>query len=103
MISSLLSFVAEPNGWPLLGPADASSAALLVIDMQGDFLREGGWFGGMGFDLGDMQRVVPVVAELLRVGRALPGLHIVQLGEERPKHREVEEPAQRRSADLPIS
>ncbi len=40
-------------------------AALLVVDVQNDFLAEGGFFQRAGYDLTDVQRAVPPLVRLL--------------------------------------
>jgi nicotinamidase-related amidase len=72
-----LSVAAEPRDWPLLGPAEPDTVALVVIDMQVDFVRDGGWFGALGFDLAGIQGIVPTIRALLDAGRAVPGLQVV--------------------------
>jgi nicotinamidase-related amidase len=67
---------AEPWSWPLLGPVAPSKLALVVIDMQHDFVDDDGWFGAMGFDLTGIRAVVPAIAKLLAAGRAA-GMTIV--------------------------
>lgn len=48
---------------------DPATTALLVIDMQRDFIEPGGFGASLGNDVAQLQAVVPVVAELLRVAR----------------------------------
>jgi nicotinamidase-related amidase len=43
--------------------------ALLVIDMQKDFLQEGGFGATLGNDVGRLQAIVPTVAELIEACR----------------------------------
>jgi nicotinamidase-related amidase len=66
----LVEVEASPWTWPLLGPADPSTVALVVIDMQHDFVADGGWFAGMGFDVSALQDAVPVIGALLTAARA---------------------------------
>lgn len=49
--------------------------ALLVIDMQRDFLAPDGASGSSGFDLAPLQAIVPRLQNVLRLARAV-GLHI---------------------------
>jgi len=77
MSDQRLKVTAEPWDWPLLGPADAAGVALLVIDIQGDFVRPNGWFGSMGFDLTAIGRAVDVVANLLAAARNGTRVHVV--------------------------
>ena len=43
-----------PYPWPLCGHWSAGDTALIVIDMQNDFLDPGGYFGQMGYNIEDM-------------------------------------------------
>ena len=49
---------------------DPSTTALLVIDMQHDFMTPGGWADAMGLDLSLLAPTVPVIAKLLDCFRA---------------------------------
>ena len=53
------------------------STALLVIDMQHDFMTPGGWADAMGLDLALLSPVVPVIASLLDAFRRVgaPVIH----------------------------
>jgi nicotinamidase-related amidase len=44
---------------------ERASTALLVIDMQHDFMSKGGWADAMGLDLSLLAPTVPVIAALL--------------------------------------
>jgi len=48
---------------------DAARTALVVIDMQHEFLSPGGWIEAMGLDVGRLAPVIPVVAQLLAAAR----------------------------------
>jgi nicotinamidase-related amidase len=56
---------------------DPASTALIVIDMQRDFIEPGGFGASLGNDVTRLQAIVPTVAALLRVCRAagLPVIH----------------------------
>jgi len=56
---------AEPGPFPL----PEGKVALLVIDMQRDFLLPGGFGESLGNDVGQLQRVVPPLARLLGAAR----------------------------------
>jgi nicotinamidase-related amidase len=72
-----LSIPASPHQWPLLGPAEPESIALLVIDMEVDGVLDGGWFTDMGFDLSLIRAIVPGLKDLLDAARTVPKLNIV--------------------------
>jgi nicotinamidase-related amidase len=48
---------------------EPASTALLVIDMQHDFMEPGGWAHAMGLDIALLAPVVPVIAALLEAFR----------------------------------
>ncbi len=56
---------------------DRSAVALLVIDMQRDFIEPGGFGSSLGNDVGPLNAIVPVIARLLAGfrARALPVIH----------------------------
>ena len=62
----MLEAIAHPRPF-LFEPA---TTALLVIDMQHDFMTPGGWADAMGLDLSLLAPTVPVIAALLDSFRA---------------------------------
>lgn len=56
---------------------DPAATALIVIDMQRDFIEEGGFGAALGNDVCPLRAIVPAVARLLAVARAagLPVIH----------------------------
>jgi nicotinamidase-related amidase len=56
---------------------DPAATALIVIDMQRDFIEEGGFGAALGNDVRPLRAIVPTVARLLAVARAagLPVIH----------------------------
>jgi nicotinamidase-related amidase len=52
---------------------EPATTALLVIDMQHDFLSPGAWADAMGLDIGLLAPVVPVIASLLACWRRAGG------------------------------
>ena len=67
---------ADPSPFPL----PQGRVALLVIDMQRDFLLPGGFGESLGNDVSKLQRVVPPLSELLAAARAA-GLLVVHTRE----------------------
>ncbi|QZT64920.1 cysteine hydrolase family protein [Mycolicibacterium austroafricanum] len=57
---------AEPSSFPLV----AGRTALIVIDMQRDFLLPGGFGESLGNDVGQLLKVVPPLASLIAAARA---------------------------------
>jgi nicotinamidase-related amidase len=56
---------------------DPATTALIVIDMQRDFIEHGGFGESLGNDVRPLQAIVPTVARLLSVARkaGLPVIH----------------------------
>jgi len=71
--------VAQVEGiyrWPYDGAYRPSGTALIVIDMQADYLDPHGWFARGGGDWRPLAAIVPPVARVLAAARAA-GLFIV--------------------------
>ncbi len=64
---------AEPSAFPLA----PGKTALIVIDMQRDFLLPGGFGESLGNDVGQLLKVVPPLAALIAAARAtgVPVIH----------------------------
>jgi biuret amidohydrolase len=58
---------AQPYDYPL--PDDLSHLALVIIDMQRDFLEPGGFGDILGNDVSRLQAIVPTLSNLLNVCR----------------------------------
>ncbi|MBO0906167.1 cysteine hydrolase [Jiella sp. MQZ13P-4] len=69
----MASVTARPFDFPL----DPARAALIVIDMQRDFLEPGGFGESLGNDVSRLQAIVPATARLIEGFRAarLPVIH----------------------------
>jgi nicotinamidase-related amidase len=63
----MVSISAKPYDYEL--PA-SGGLALLIIDMQRDFLEEGGFGDALGNDVTRLQAIVPTVKQLLEAFRA---------------------------------
>lgn len=61
---------AVPYAFPLNRRINATTTALIVIDVQGDFCAEGGYMAGFGFDLTALRRPIPKIQALLAACRA---------------------------------
>jgi nicotinamidase-related amidase len=59
---------------------DPTHAAVLLIDMQRDFLEPGGFGALLGNDVTPLQRIVPACQQLLALARR-HGLHIIHTQE----------------------
>ncbi|MCE7027127.1 cysteine hydrolase family protein [Jiella avicenniae] len=67
----------QPSSRPVRIPArpldveiDVARTALLVVDMQNDFLHPDGWFAGRGVDVSPLAAVMPAVRDLSATCRA---------------------------------
>jgi len=65
MTTSSVDVPAEPSAFPLIG----GRTALIVIDMQRDFLLPGGFGESLGNDVGQLLKVVPPLAALIAAAR----------------------------------
>jgi len=61
----------RPYAWPLAGAWSPEDTALLVIDMQRDFLSEQGYFASMGYPVQQAQAIVEPVVRVTDALRAL--------------------------------
>lgn len=60
---------ADAYDFPHAGEMTAANTALMVIDMQTDFLGEGGWADVAGVDLPRMRAIIPPQQEILKAAR----------------------------------
>jgi nicotinamidase-related amidase len=67
----------RPFAFPYDAPLDPARTALLVIDMQVDFLADHGYFARKGYDPAPLRAIIPVVARLAAAARRA-GLLVVQ-------------------------
>ncbi|GAB4217834.1 MAG: cysteine hydrolase [Synechococcales cyanobacterium] len=72
------TIAAQPYPYPL--PADPRHVALVIIDMQRDFLEPGGFGDALGNNVSLLQAIVPTVQELLHTFRrlGLPVIHTLE-------------------------
>jgi nicotinamidase-related amidase len=71
---------ANPYAWPFDGRWTPADTALVVIDMQTDFVGHGGYVERMGYDLSAVRAPIAPIAALLARARAL-GLHVIHTRE----------------------
>jgi biuret amidohydrolase len=71
---------ANPYPWPFDGAATPANTALVIIDMQFDFVGIGGYVDRMGYDLSAVRAPIGPIAALLARARAL-GLHVIHTRE----------------------
>jgi nicotinamidase-related amidase len=71
---------ANPYAWPFDGDWNAANTALVVIDMQTDFVGIGGYVDRMGYDLTAVRAPIAPIAALLACARAL-GMHVIHTRE----------------------
>jgi ureidoacrylate peracid hydrolase len=56
--------VARVPATPQSADIDLNAAALIVVDMQNDFVHPDGWFAGKGIDLTPIRAVIPAIERL---------------------------------------
>lgn len=64
-----MTIAARPFDYPYDGRLDAVATALLVIDMQTDFVGEGGYFTRKGYDAAPLRAIVPAIREVVAAAR----------------------------------
>ncbi len=72
---------ANPYKWPYDGNLAAENTALMVIDMQRDFVSKGGYVDAMGYDISLTARAIEPIRKLLDVARSVRGLRIIHTRE----------------------
>lgn len=65
-MSDVVEVLADPSPFPLI----AGKTALIIIDMQRDFLLPGGFGESLGNDVGQLLAVVPPLQSLIEAARA---------------------------------
>lgn len=78
LIGTMAFIQAAPYRYEL--PADLSRSALVIIDMQRDFLEPGGFGDALGNDVSRLQAIVPTLQQLLETFRhyQLPVIHTLE-------------------------
>ena len=72
---------AEPYNFPYDGDLTAKNTALIIIDMQNDFCRPGGFCHAQGLDVSRCDSIVPAIAKLLEAARKVPDFTIIHTRE----------------------
>lgn len=67
---------ARPFDYPYDGRLVPEATALVVIDLQEDFLSEDGYFARSGYDPSALRAIIPTVNRLIAAARAA-GLHVI--------------------------
>lgn len=76
LLSSTPVIPAQPFAFPYDGRFDPAATALVVIDMQRDFLSPDGYFARQGYDPAPLRAIIAVVARLIDACRAA-GVRII--------------------------
>ncbi len=71
---------ADPYPWPFDGAATPANTALVVIDMQFDFVGRGGYVDRMGYDLSAVRAPIGPIGKLMARARAL-GIAVIHTRE----------------------
>jgi nicotinamidase-related amidase len=71
-----VSIAARPFDFPYDGRLRPEHTALVLIDLQQDFLSPDGYFARMGYDPSPLRAILPVVARVMTAARAA-GIRIV--------------------------
>lgn len=65
------SIKARPFDFPYDGRLDPATAALIVIDLQVDFLSPGGYLARKGYDPAPLRAILPAVNRVIEAARAV--------------------------------
>ncbi|TCW78763.1 cysteine hydrolase [Burkholderia sp. SRS-46] len=65
-----MSIIARPFNYPYDGKFDPARTALLIIDLQIDFISHQGYFARMGYDPSRVRKIVPIVNQVIEAARA---------------------------------
>ncbi|MGV3479305.1 MAG: cysteine hydrolase family protein [Sphingobium sp.] len=65
-----MAIAAKPFDYPYDGRLDPARTALLVIDMQNNYLAPDGYFARRGYDPAPLRAIVPMLARLVDATRA---------------------------------
>ncbi|HEY6135393.1 MAG TPA: isochorismatase family cysteine hydrolase [Rubrivivax sp.] len=79
-MKSFASIAADPYPWPFDGAWSAADTALVVIDMQTDFVGIGGYVDRMGYDLSAVRAPIGPISKLIARARA-SGLAVIHTRE----------------------
>lgn len=72
---------AEPYNFPFDEDLTPENTALIIIDMQIDFCRPGGYTAARGIDVSRNNSIVPAIQKLLEAARKVPGFTIIHTRE----------------------
>lgn len=72
---------AEPYNFPFDGDLKPENTALIIIDMQIDFCRPGGFCDAQGLDVSRCDAIVPTIKKLLDTARKVDGFTIIHTRE----------------------
>lgn len=72
---------ALPYPWPYDGKLTAENTALIVIDMQADFVSKGGWVDQQGYDVSLTARAIKPIEKVLEAARQIKGFTIIHTRE----------------------
>ncbi len=90
----------QPYAWPLSGAWQPGNTALMVIDMQRDFLDSEGYFASMGYSTAAANAIVPPLCHLIEVLRSLRFQIIYTREGHRPDMSDLSAMKRRRSANM---
>jgi nicotinamidase-related amidase len=76
----LVQLQSKPYPWPYNGLLHPNTTALVVIDMQRDFLDQDGYVGSMGYDVSVTRKTIEPTATVLARLRQL-GFHVIHTRE----------------------
>ncbi|WP_020209567.1 cysteine hydrolase family protein [Gilvimarinus chinensis] len=93
-----------PYPWPLSGSWGPENTAIVVIDMQRDFLAEEGYFASLGEDVSHLRQAIEPAQDFLRAARQHPFLIIHTRESHRPELLDLQDNKRRKGLrqDSPV-
>ncbi|UTF60651.1 cysteine hydrolase family protein [Gilvimarinus sp. DA14] len=88
---------ATPYPWPLAGQWSARNTAVVVIDMQRDFLAQEGYFASLGENIDHLRQAIKPAQDFLQAARQQPFLIIHTRESHRPELLDLQDNKRRKA------
>ncbi|WP_041523232.1 cysteine hydrolase family protein [Gilvimarinus agarilyticus] len=88
---------ATPYPWPLAGEWSAQNTAIVVIDMQRDFLAQEGYFASLGENIDHLRQAIEPAQRFLQAARQQPFMIIHTRESHRPELLDLQDNKRRKA------